>query len=125
MAGFSIDEVRETFEADISSFLARIEAAGNALLACNALAPLPTSDTHGFALLGDLFHTLYGTSMLVGARSLAETAGRLERLPGEDYRQVPRTRSRAVLARRNGARHRTPGRHSDSSDSPPDKGEGP
>ena len=80
MAGFSIDEVRETFEADISSFLTRIEAAGNALLACNALAPLPPSDSQGFALLGDLFHTLYGTSMLVGARSLAETAGRLERL---------------------------------------------
>lgn len=80
MAGFSIDEVRETFEADISSFLTRIEAAGNALLACNALAPLAPSDTQGFGLLGDLFHTLYGTSMLVGARSLAETAGRLERL---------------------------------------------
>jgi chemosensory pili system protein ChpA (sensor histidine kinase/response regulator) len=80
MAGFSIDEVRETFEADISSFLSKIEAAGNALLACNALAPLPLPDGQGFALLGDLFHTLYGTSMLVGARSLADTAGRLERL---------------------------------------------
>jgi chemosensory pili system protein ChpA (sensor histidine kinase/response regulator) len=80
MAGFSIDEVRETFEADISSFLSKIEAAGNALLACSALAPLPAPESLGFSLLGDLFHTLYGTSMLVGARSLADTAGRLERL---------------------------------------------
>src|SRR5690606_34863273 len=80
MAGFSIDEVRETFEADISSFLSKIEAAGNALLACGALAPVPAPDSQSFRLLGDLFHTLYGTSMLVGARSLAETAGRLEQL---------------------------------------------
>jgi len=80
MAGFTIDEVRETFEADISSFLAKIEAAGNSLLASNALAPVPLPDSQSFRLLGDLFHTLYGTSMLVGARSLAETAGRLEQL---------------------------------------------
>lgn len=80
MAGFSIDEVRDSFEADISGFLSRIEATGNELLASAALSSPDPPGSRGFASLGDFFHSLYGTSMLVGARSLAETAGRLERL---------------------------------------------
>jgi chemosensory pili system protein ChpA (sensor histidine kinase/response regulator) len=79
MSGFSIDDVRDSFTADIKSFLGQIEGASRTLLGSPALAE-PADGAASFRSLGDCFHTVYGTSTLVGAKSLSDTAKRLERL---------------------------------------------
>jgi len=77
---FSIDDVRETFTRDIDGRLTSIEAAARTLVAA---LPAKASEPPGgaaFSRLEDDFHTIYGTTMLVGAESLASCAEQLERL---------------------------------------------
>ncbi|MGC4088007.1 MAG: hypothetical protein QM756_08940 [Polyangiaceae bacterium] len=79
MSGFSIDDVRDTFATDISTFLNKVEELGKRLLATPQLQPLEATAPR-FASVADCFHTVYGTSSLVDAKSLSETAKRLELL---------------------------------------------
>jgi len=79
MSSFSIDDVRDSFTADVSQFLTRIQREAQAALGARALEP-SGSDRPGFAMLGDLGHAIYGTSGLVGASSLHESARALEDL---------------------------------------------
>src|SRR6476659_2525304 len=77
---FSIDDVRETFTADATSIIARLQAAAESLLAAPGLAA-PESEAGGrppFVALGELGHTLVGTTSLVGAESLSTSAHLLE-----------------------------------------------
>src|SRR4051795_898901 len=82
MSSFSIDDVRDTFGADIQAILGRVETLGRSLLvAAPSGDPAPGGPAGAsFEPVGDCFHTIYGTTMLVGAKSLAGTASRLEQL---------------------------------------------
>src|SRR4051794_40045218 len=98
---FSIDDVRETFTADATNIIARLQAAAESLLAAPALAAAAASEAPGrppFVQLGELGHTLVGTTSLVGADSLATTAHLLEetaRSGQEELRLMEQHASRA------------------------------
>lgn len=79
MTSFTIDDVRESFTADVTGFLDRIEQA------CNMLSELQLAAAHleGRPLVDVLHHdghALRGTTGLVGATSLASCAAALEHL---------------------------------------------
>jgi chemosensory pili system protein ChpA (sensor histidine kinase/response regulator) len=102
---FSIDDVRETFTADATSIIARLRAAAESLLAAPGLA-VPEADETGrppFVALGELGHSLAGTTALVGAESLATSAHLLEdaaRAGQESLRlaELHASRARALAA---------------------------
>ena len=78
---FSIDDVRETFTRDIDGRLTSVEAGARELVAALPATSAPELRAGaGFARLRDDFHTIYGTTMLVGATSIASCAEQLERL---------------------------------------------
>lgn len=103
MSGFSIDDVRETFTADITNFLGRIEEAARALLASPALEANSLRDIGGtflFEKVGDFAHAITGTSSLVSANSLAESARMIEHLGGKGLEEVRLVEAHAKEARR-------------------------
>lgn len=103
MSGFSIDDVRETFTADITNFLGRIEEAARALLASPALESTSLRDINNtplFEKVGDFAHAITGTSSLVSANSLAESARMLEHLAGKGLEEVRAVEAHAKEARR-------------------------
>ena len=100
MASFSIDEVRESFHADMTQRLAEIAAAAGALESSLAALPSLPRDANArplFEAIADRAHAVTGTGSLVGASSLAESARRLEAL-GRDG-QIALNRAREQLAR--------------------------
>jgi len=83
MSAFSIDDVRETFTTDVSNFLGQIEDGAQQLLSEPALALPPVGLPDGrpiFEAIADFGHALGGTTSLVGADSLTESAHALEEL---------------------------------------------
>lgn len=103
MSGFSIDDVRETFTTDITNFLGRIEEAARALLASPSLDQTSLKDINGaplFEKVGDFAHAVSGTSSLVQANSLAESARMLEHLAGKGLEEVRAIEAHAKEARR-------------------------
>ncbi len=76
---FSIDDVRESFEQDVRAGIAAIAETGDALRAV-WLGPPPPATGVMFSRLEEVFHTLYGTTSLVGATSLSQTSRALEAL---------------------------------------------
>ncbi|HVR61311.1 MAG TPA: Hpt domain-containing protein [Polyangia bacterium] len=85
MPGFSIDDVRDTFTADVSSLLGQVEETAQLLGSCGIFAAdtgAPSEPRRGdqpaFAVIGDLGHAIGGTASLVGADSLADSAHALE-----------------------------------------------
>jgi chemosensory pili system protein ChpA (sensor histidine kinase/response regulator) len=87
MPTFSIDDVRETFTADVSSFLVRIEQSARLLLGTPALARGPQEAAEPqqegrtvFEAIGEFGHAIVGTTSLVGADSLTDSARALEGL---------------------------------------------
>src|SRR5574339_565630 len=82
MDRFSIDDVRESFAADLAAKIRRVHEAGQALLASPNLAtPVahdPVDRIPGFDSVSLACHALFGTSALVSARSMAESARLLE-----------------------------------------------
>src|SRR5262245_48069104 len=96
MAGFSIDDVRGTFSTDISGLIAQISEAAQVLASEPLLAGESARDQRGrpaFEAIADHGHTIAGTSGLVRATGLAETARVLEDLAaagGEAMRQAER-----------------------------------
>src|SRR5262245_24563453 len=75
MDKFSIDDVRDSFTADISAQIAKLAAAGRALAESAELAWKP--DDVGkpqFEAMSRAAHTIYGTCSLVDTKSLYESA---------------------------------------------------
>jgi chemosensory pili system protein ChpA (sensor histidine kinase/response regulator) len=79
---FSIDDVRDSFAADMAAKIRRVYEAGQALLASPSLtvpaAIDPAEGIPGFEAVNHACHAIFGTSALVSARSLAESARLIE-----------------------------------------------
>lgn len=100
MASFSIDEVRDSFRADMSQFLAEIDAAAGAMEASLSTLPAFPEDAHErplFEAMAARAHAVAGTGSLVGAFSLSASGRRLEDLTR--HGRVALFRARAQLAR--------------------------
>ena len=90
MPTFSIDDVRETFTVDVSSFLGKIDEGARRLLGSPVLAALPAEPDLSseplvdgrptFELISEFGHAIVGTTSLVGADSLTDSARVLEEL---------------------------------------------
>jgi chemosensory pili system protein ChpA (sensor histidine kinase/response regulator) len=88
MPTFSIDDVRETFTADVSSFIGRIEDGARLLLEAPPLSTWTGGDDQTseprpdgrplFEIISELGHAIVGTTSLVGADSLTDSARTLE-----------------------------------------------
>ena len=118
MPTFPIDDVRETFTTDVSSLLGRVEDERAVLLGL----PLAGGRSRGgeasrdrgaaaFQLSPSLGHAIGGTSSLVGADSLAESAQALELWPCRATRRSAnplatwRKRAGQPTSARRGRRH--------------------
>jgi chemosensory pili system protein ChpA (sensor histidine kinase/response regulator) len=99
MASFSIDDVRDTFQADISIFIGKIETLGRALLGQPPPLSPATAEIQTLESLADCLHTIYGTSTLVGAKSLGDTAQQLERLAEAGHTALRRLEEERAKAR--------------------------
>jgi chemosensory pili system protein ChpA (sensor histidine kinase/response regulator) len=100
MASFSIDEVRDSFRADMSQFLAEIDAAAGAMESSLSTLPAFPEDAHErplFEAIAARAHAVAGTGSLVGAVSLSASGKRLENLTR--HGRVALFRARAQLAR--------------------------
>jgi chemotaxis protein histidine kinase CheA len=103
MSSFSIDDVRETFTTDVSSFLGNIEEDMQLLLVAPALGDTSTQLPDGrpiFEAVADLGHAISGTAALVDARSLSDSAGTLEDLARAGQEAVRELERWAARARR-------------------------
>jgi chemosensory pili system protein ChpA (sensor histidine kinase/response regulator) len=76
--GFSIDDVRDTISTDMTRFIDRIERAAATLEDPHVLRD--AGEAPAFQVIGDSGHAMYGTSALVGAESLANTASMIQHL---------------------------------------------
>jgi chemosensory pili system protein ChpA (sensor histidine kinase/response regulator) len=99
MGSFSIDDVRESFSADMTLLLDQVAEGARAALARPLLAG---GDGEASALerLGDGFHAMFGTSSLVAAAGLTQAAGLLERVAGRARADLEDVAQRARRARR-------------------------
>lgn len=94
---FSIDDVRDTIGPDVEGFLGRVEACARALYSSNTLAPPP--EVISFTPIEECGHAVHGTSSLVSARSLAQSAELLEQLAGQGHRALGAMALEAARAR--------------------------
>src|SRR5262245_15898612 len=101
MSSFTIDDVRESFTADVSLFLTRIQRAAQGALEAPALKSelLAGEGRPAFQSLADLAHAIYGTSALVGAGSLRDSARVLEELAAAGVDAVRQIEEAAARAR--------------------------
>lgn len=104
MAGFSLDDVRDTFSADISRLLENIELAARTMAGAQAkFGPMPLVDALGrpwFQAIDDDGHAIEGTSSLVSVHTLTHGALLLKELATEG--RLALMHAEASLAR---ARH--------------------
>jgi chemosensory pili system protein ChpA (sensor histidine kinase/response regulator) len=75
---FSIDQVRETFTADVNRLLAEILDATDAVLGTPPSLPADIAGRPVFEVMAEAGHALLGTTRLVGVTSLSESARLLE-----------------------------------------------
>jgi chemosensory pili system protein ChpA (sensor histidine kinase/response regulator) len=75
---FSIDQVRETFTADVNRLLGEILDATDAVMGTPPSLPADIGGRPAFDAMGDAGHALLGTTRLVGVTSLSESARVLE-----------------------------------------------
>lgn len=96
-SSFSIDDVRESFAADMGAFLDQVEAGSQAALA----TPLLTAgaDAEAIERLTDSYHAIAGTCALVAADGLSRAAALLEKLAGRAREDVAALAARAARAR--------------------------
>ena len=90
-SGFTIDDVRETLTRDVTRSLGRIERAAREILDERTLAVdgEPASLLH-LVTIAEQSHAIYGTSRLVSAHSLADSASRMEALAHRGRDQLGR-----------------------------------
>jgi chemosensory pili system protein ChpA (sensor histidine kinase/response regulator) len=101
--GFSIDEVRETFTADVSRLIGRIHSVAESLIAVAPALAEATSASEGrpaFTVLGECGHALAGTTALVSATSLSDSARFLEGAAHEGEESLRQMAYHAGRARR-------------------------
>jgi chemosensory pili system protein ChpA (sensor histidine kinase/response regulator) len=100
---FSIDDVRDSFAADMAAKIRRVYEAGQALLASpNLGVPVaidPAEGIPGFEAVNHACHAIFGTSALVSARSLAESARLIEILSGVGKDATDEIERRARIGR--------------------------
>lgn len=102
MASFSIDDIRDTFTADIITFLERVDETAKTLRSAAILQPAPTSEEDGrplFDVLEDVAHAIAGTTSLVGAESMASTAKKIEELAAQGQESMKQLELHAARAR--------------------------
>jgi chemosensory pili system protein ChpA (sensor histidine kinase/response regulator) len=100
MGSFLIDDVRDTFGADIAGLLGRIEDRTRAILALPRLeAGAEPGSGSPFDALADAGHALYGTSSLVAAESLSSSAALLEQLAARGRDELATAERSAQVAR--------------------------
>src|SRR5687767_14578485 len=101
MSSFSIDEVRTSFTADVSTFLERIERRARALLEAQALHPAALDEERRCTstTVGDVGHAIFGTTSHGGAGSLRESARALEELARAGDDALDRFERAATAAR--------------------------
>src|SRR5262245_50698014 len=83
MSGFTIDDVRQSFQTDLQRRLGEIDAEAAALLGAPWVAPGALFAADGrspFDGMGAAGHAIAGTASLVAAESLASSARALEEL---------------------------------------------
>jgi chemosensory pili system protein ChpA (sensor histidine kinase/response regulator) len=82
MPCFSLDDVRDSFTADVSAFIGRIERAAEEALTIETLKPaaLWGQGRPAFGAMSNVGHAIVGTTSLVGTESLHGTARVLEEL---------------------------------------------
>src|SRR5688572_17332208 len=91
MDHFSLDDVRDSFSADIRAQIRSLAAGARSLTESPALDWRPETDGHPqFATIGRACHTIYGTSSLVQVKSLYESA-RLLHIAGNLGEECMRT----------------------------------
>ncbi len=98
MASFSIDDVRGTLRADITTLLSRIEESARALAAMPE--PLMEEEGPSFRVIGDSGHAVGGTCSLVAAESLASSARSMEKLAERGEAEVRAAAAHLATARR-------------------------
>jgi chemosensory pili system protein ChpA (sensor histidine kinase/response regulator) len=98
--GFTIDDVRETLTRDVTRSLGRIERAAREILDDRepAVDGEPASLPR-FVTIGDHSHAIYGTSRLVSAQSLADSAARMEALSHHGRDQLSRAMRHLAIVR--------------------------
>lgn len=84
MSTFSIDDVRDTFQPDVTRLLDRV---GSQVAQIADRYNLPPQASE-FSVVGEAGHALYGTTALVGADSIATTAKYIEHLAGLGQREA-------------------------------------
>jgi chemosensory pili system protein ChpA (sensor histidine kinase/response regulator) len=103
MDRFSIDDVRDSFAADMAAKIRRVQEAGHALLLAPSLqvpaAIDPVDGIPGFEAVSQACHAIFGTSALVDARSLAESARLLEILTSVGKGTLAELEKQARLSR--------------------------
>ena len=124
--GFSIDDVRETFTADAGSLIARLQTAAEALLGSPRLSeqPVEYSGRSPFETVAELGHALAGTTALVGAQSLADSARLLEETARAGQEALRQMELHAARARAAGG-HLPRRRPADAPDARPGAGPAP
>jgi chemosensory pili system protein ChpA (sensor histidine kinase/response regulator) len=99
-SGFTIDDVRETLTRDVTRALGRIELAAREILDDRELAvDGEPANLPRFLTIGEQSHAIFGTSRLVSAQSLAESASRMETLAHHGREQLRRALRHLAVAR--------------------------
>ncbi len=104
MAGFSIDDVRDSFAEDMTHNLAKIDKASQAIASGKGLdvaSQLKKSEAH-LQAMSEASHTIAGTASLVGATSLANTSRLLEELVAKGQLALHEIELQAARAKRLG-----------------------
>src|SRR5436305_1266735 len=101
MAGFSIDDVRETLPGDVTRLLDAAEGAASRSLAVLGANGLESPELGADLIaLGEAGHAVHGTCSLVGADSLASSAKVLEELALRAEEELRKSHAHALSARR-------------------------
>ena len=91
MADFTLDDVRESFTADMTALIGHIQEASRSLLGAQALSLSVPRTEMGRTLLEDVeahAHAIYGSSSLISITSMSTTAQALERLAHQGHRAL-------------------------------------
>jgi chemotaxis protein histidine kinase CheA len=101
MASFSIDDVRDSFTADITALLGQIGQSAQGLLALREALPAMPRNANGrplFEAMAAAGHTVAGTAGLVGADSLARSGKLIEQVTRQGQIALRRAQAQLVYA---------------------------
>jgi chemosensory pili system protein ChpA (sensor histidine kinase/response regulator) len=102
MAGFTLDEVRETYAADMSNFVTAIDEAAKGLLSAQALSlgvPRASNGNSLFELVSNHGHAIYGSSSLIDLTSMMSVSRALEDMAARGHELLVRLEAGVAQAR--------------------------